>query len=62
MVNIGITAYNIDNLGIIAVMKATGKQNAKVTVENPDEVKETTEQHQQKKTNGNEEQKKDEKK
>lgn len=67
MVNVGITAYNIDHLGIKAFLKTTGKQTAKVMVKGPDgnEVKETPEQqqeqHQQEKTNGNEVQKKDEK-
>lgn len=64
MVNIGVTAYNFDNLGMKAILKTTGKQTAKAMVKSPDEneVKETTEQHLLEKTNGNEVQKKDEKK
>lgn len=64
MVNVGVAAYNFDNLGIKAILKATGKQTTKAMVKSPDEneVKETTEQHLQEKTNGNEVQKKDEKK
>lgn len=51
MVDIGITAYNFDNLGIKAMLKTTGKQTAKDMAKSPDEneVKETTEQHQQEK-------------
>lgn len=64
VVNVGITAYNIDNLGIKAIMKTTGKQTAKAMVKSPDgkEVKETQEQegqHHQEKTNGKEVQNKD---
>lgn len=64
MVNIGVTAYNVDNLGIKAILKTTGKQTAKAMVKRPDgnEVEETTEQHQQETTNRNEGQKNDEKK
>lgn len=64
MVNVGITAYNIDNLGIKAILKTTGKQTAKAMVKSPEgnEVKETAEEHQQEKTNGNKVQKRDEKK
>lgn len=64
MVNVGITAYNFDNLGIKAFLKTAGKQTAKAMVKSPDgnEVKETTEEHQEEKTNGKEVQKKDEKK
>uniref|UniRef100_A0A3Q2Q6F5 Spartin a n=1 Tax=Fundulus heteroclitus TaxID=8078 RepID=A0A3Q2Q6F5_FUNHE len=40
--NIGLTAYNIDNLGIKAFLKTTGKETAKAMVgESDDEVKET---------------------
>lgn len=31
-VNIGVTAFNVDNLGIKGVLKATGKQTAKAMV------------------------------
>lgn len=63
MANIGVAAYNFDNLAIKAIMK-TSEQTAKVMVKSPDEneVKETTERHPQEKTNGNDVQKKDEKK
>lgn len=36
MVNIGVTAYNIDNLGIKAILKTAGKQTAKAMVKRPD--------------------------
>lgn len=64
MVNVGITAYNFDNLGIKAFLKTTGKQTAKAMVKSKDgnEVKEATEDPQEEKTNGNEVQKEDEKK
>ncbi|KAM4547219.1 spartin a isoform 1-T3 [Fundulus diaphanus] len=40
--DIGLTAYNIDNLGIKAFLKTTGKETAKAMVrESDDEVKET---------------------
>lgn len=32
-INVGITAFNIDNLGIKAVVKRTGKQTAKAILE-----------------------------
>lgn len=67
VVNVGITAYNIDNLGIKAILKTTGKQTAKAMVKSSDgkEVKETRVQegqHHQEKTNGNEVQNEDKKK
>lgn len=31
-VNVGVTAFNVDNLGIKGVLKATGKQTAKEMV------------------------------
>ncbi|XP_053187081.1 spartin a [Scomber japonicus] len=34
VVNVGVTAYNIDNLGIKAILKTTGKETAKVMVKN----------------------------
>lgn len=63
MVNVGVAAYNFDNLGLKAMLKTTAKQTAKAMVKRPEEseVKETTEEHQQERTNGNEVQKKDEK-
>ncbi|TNM84775.1 hypothetical protein fugu_008953 [Takifugu bimaculatus] len=36
VVNVGITAYNIDNLGIKALLKTTGKQTAKAMVQRPE--------------------------
>ncbi|XP_030010213.1 spartin a isoform X2 [Sphaeramia orbicularis] len=36
LVNVGVTAYNIDNLGIKAILKTTGKQTAKELVKKPD--------------------------
>lgn len=36
VVNVGVTAYNIDNLGIKAILKTTGKQAAKAMVKKPD--------------------------
>eukprot|EP00066_Takifugu_rubripes_P030240 XP_011619506.1 PREDICTED: spartin-like [Takifugu rubripes] len=36
VVNVGITAYNIDNLGIKALLKTTGKQTAKAMVKRPE--------------------------
>lgn len=36
VVNVGITAYNVDNLGIKAILKATGKQAAKAVVKSPE--------------------------
>ncbi|XP_007554985.1 spartin-like isoform X1 [Poecilia formosa] len=42
--NIGLTAHNIDNLGLKAILKTTGKETAKAMVkESDDEVKETEE-------------------
>lgn len=57
--NVGVTAYNIDNLGIKAILKTTGKQTAKAMVKNPD-GKETQKQEPQEKTNGKQVQKTDE--
>lgn len=43
VVNVGVTAYNIDNLGIKAIMKTTGKEAAKAMIKSKDgkETKET---------------------
>ncbi|XP_070774046.1 spartin a [Enoplosus armatus] len=66
VVNVGVTAYNVDNLGIKALLKTTGKETAKVMVKRPDgqpgetEGKEAQNQEHQTKTNGNEVQKKEE--
>ena len=66
MVNVGVTAYNIDNLGIKAIMKTTGKETAKAMVKRPSgqaagaEGKEVQEQEHQAETNGKEVQKKEE--
>ncbi|XP_032432856.1 spartin a isoform X2 [Xiphophorus hellerii] len=47
--NIGVAAHNIDNLGLKAFLKTTGKKTAKVVVkESDDEVKETEENKTQK--------------
>lgn len=68
MVNVGVTAYNIDNLGIKAFLKTTGKQTAKAMVKGPNkdkagaEGKETEKENNQEKTNGMEEQKPEEEK
>lgn len=71
MVNVGVSAYNIDNLGIKALLKTTGKQAAKAMVKMPDgkEAKEAPKQQQQplqqqqeEKKNGIEGQTKEEKK
>lgn len=35
MVNVGIAAYNIDNVGFKAVLKTTGKQTARAMVKGP---------------------------
>lgn len=35
VINIGVTAHNIDNLGIKAIVKTTGKQAAKALVKSP---------------------------
>ncbi|XP_060942373.1 spartin a [Limanda limanda] len=35
-VNVGVTAYNIDHLGIKAILKSAGKQTAKAMVRKPD--------------------------
>lgn len=36
MINVGVTAHNIDNLGIKAILKTAGKQTAKAMVKRPD--------------------------
>ncbi|XP_043995976.1 spartin a isoform X2 [Gambusia affinis] len=47
--NIGLTAHNIDNLGLKALLKTTGKKTTKAMVkESDDEVKETEENKMQK--------------
>ncbi|XP_008331087.1 spartin a isoform X1 [Cynoglossus semilaevis] len=43
VVNVGVTAYNIDNLGIKAVLKTAGKQTAKAMVKSSNEEKTDTE-------------------
>lgn len=49
MGNIGLTAHNIDNLGLKALLKTTGKKTTKAMVkESDDEVKETEENKMQK--------------
>lgn len=67
MINVGVTAYNIDNLGIKAMLKTTGKQTAKAMVKSSDgkqpaarEGKEVQKQEQQAETKGMEAQKKEE--
>ncbi|XP_034540349.1 spartin a isoform X2 [Notolabrus celidotus] len=35
VINVGVTAHNIDNLGIKAILKTTGKQAAKAMVKSP---------------------------
>lgn len=68
MVNVGVTAYNIDNLGIKAFMKTTGKKTAKAMVKSRSgqaaegEVKEEKKLEHQAETNVKEEQKKEEEK
>lgn len=42
MVNVGITAYNMDHLGIKAALKTTGKQTAKAMVQGPEGREEPT--------------------
>lgn len=32
-INVGVTAFNVDNLGVKAVVKRTGKQTAKALLE-----------------------------
>ncbi|XP_019131267.1 spartin a isoform X1 [Larimichthys crocea] len=67
VINVGVTAYNIDNLGIKAMLKTTGKQTAKAMVKSSDgkqpaahEGKEVQKQEQQAETKGMEAQKKEE--
>lgn len=44
--NVGLTAFNIDNLGIKAVVKKTGKQTAKAILEDYN-IPETPDQEKQ---------------
>lgn len=37
VINVGVTAHNIDNLGIKAILKTTGKQTAKAMVKKPED-------------------------
>ncbi|XP_054482514.1 spartin a [Anoplopoma fimbria] len=66
VVNVGVTAYNIDNLGIKAIMKTTGKKTAKALAKTPGEQpaqtegKEAQKREHQGDTNGKEKQKKKE--
>lgn len=63
MANVGVAAHNIDNLGIKAILKTTGKQTAKAMVKSPDaEGSEEKEDQKQcpAETNGKEVQKKEE--
>uniref|UniRef100_A0A671WU22 Spartin a n=1 Tax=Sparus aurata TaxID=8175 RepID=A0A671WU22_SPAAU len=68
VVNVGVTAYNIDNLGIKAFLKTTGKKTAKAMVKSRSgqaaegEVKEEKKLEHQAETNVKEEQKKEEEK
>lgn len=56
-VNVGVTAYNIDNLGIKAILKTAGKQTAKAMVKSPEgEGEEAPQQEQKEKTDGKEDQ------
>lgn len=60
-----MTAYNIDNLGIKAILKTTGKQTAKAMVKGKDGEKVGTEEKKggsEEKSNVKEEQKPDEEK
>lgn len=41
--NVGLTAYNIDNLGIKAFLKTTGKETAKAMVKRKEGQSEETE-------------------
>ncbi|KAI3373731.1 hypothetical protein L3Q82_022314, partial [Scortum barcoo] len=36
VIDVGVTAYNIDNLGIKAILKSTGKKTTKAVVKEPD--------------------------
>lgn len=66
MANVGVTAFNIDNLGIKAILMTAGKQTAKVMVKSPKgqpaetEGKEAQNQEHPAETNGKEMQKKEE--
>lgn len=68
MINVGVTAYNIDNLGIIAILKTTGKKTAKAMAKSSDEQpaltegKEAQKREHQAETNGREKQKKEDEK
>lgn len=52
VINVGVTAHNIDNLGIKAILKTAGKKTAKAMVKSKD--------GQSAETDGKEAQKKDE--
>ncbi|XP_028451801.1 spartin a isoform X1 [Perca flavescens] len=66
MVNVGVTAYNFDNLGILAFLKTVSKKTAKVTMEIPEgqpaqtEGKEAQKRDLQAETNGKVKQNKEE--
>ncbi|XP_059207435.1 spartin a [Centropristis striata] len=61
VVNVGVTAYNIDNLGIKAIMKTACKKTAKAMVRSSDaEGKEAQKREHQAETHGKEKQKKEE--
>lgn len=66
MINVGVTAYNIDNLGIKAILKTTGKATAKEMIKSSDGQraggKEAPKQEHQEKSNGKEVQKREEEK
>ncbi|KAM3601795.1 uncharacterized protein V6R79_019032 [Siganus canaliculatus] len=60
--NVGVTAYNIDNLGVKAILKTAGKETAKAMVKKPEgQAKEAQTQDHQTETKGKELQKKGEK-
>lgn len=66
MINVGVTAYNIDNLGIKAFVKTTGKQTAKAMIKSPHgqgvaaQGEEAPKQEHQETSNGKEVQKREE--
>lgn len=68
MINVGVTAYNIDNLGIKAILKTTGKATAKEMIKSSDgqgaegKGKEAPKQEHQEQSNGKEVQKREEEK
>nr|XP_033495091.1 spartin a isoform X1 [Epinephelus lanceolatus] len=43
VINVGVTAYNIDNLGLKAILKTAGKKTAKAMVKSPEGQQEKTE-------------------